>query len=260
MSSPRYSCFPAALRRIPAACILIALLLIRGVCIAAPARESPPRPISDQTAHRFYSSVSPPETIPQLLHLLVKLARSGVFSRWDFYTPDNMQRLFGTHVVSNVDDDGIVTMISAHGYLNLVAGSDESTRLLPYLSGIWISASKPDANSAPFCCRLDVEFWGDIPGLDFRSVTTVLGSRWREDRETEWQIETSRAEPFNPPPKPTTGYMADSVIVYESYPATRISLTFDSAGRLHSFYAEWPKMPSQEKPPAPPNGSAAAPR
>jgi hypothetical protein len=217
-------------------------------------------PISDQATHRFYSSVAPPETIPQLLDLLVKLARSGVFSRWDFYMTDNMRRLFGPNIVSQVDDDGIVTVVSAHGYLNLVAGPDESTRQLPYLSGIWISASKPDANGWPFCCRLDVEFWGDIPGLDFRSVTRDLGSHWREDRDAEWQVATSRAEPFNPPPKPATGYMADAIVVYESYPATRISLIFDSAGRLRSLYAEWPKMASQEKPPAVLDGSATPPR
>jgi hypothetical protein len=39
-----------------------------------------------------------------------------------------------------------------------------------------------------------------------------------------------------------------AIILYESYPATRIVLTFDSAGRLHYFHAEWPKMQAQEKP------------
>jgi hypothetical protein len=227
---------------------LTAATLAWGLCMSVSAGEPAPTPISDRAAHSFYSSVSPPETIPDLLSLLVRLARSGVFSRWDFYTPDNMTRLFGTHVVSEVLDDGIVTVISGHGYLSLVAGPDESTRQLPYLSGIWISASKPNANGWPFCCRLDVQFWGDIPGLDFKNVTRNLGSHWREDRDAEWQVADSRAEPFNPPPKPPTGYMGDAIVVYESYPATRISLMFDSAGRLHSFYAEWPKMPAQEKP------------
>lgn len=227
---------------------LIALTSFTGVvCVDATAHDTAPMPISDQVADSFYSSVSSPETIPQLLGLLVRVARSGVFSRWDFYTEDSMSRLFGTNVISRVDDDGIVTVVSAHGYLNLVAGPDEDTRQIPYLSGIWISASKPNANGWPFCCRLDVEFWGDIPGLDFKSVIEDLGSHWREDRRAEAQVAISRAEPFNPPPKPTTGYMANTIVVYESYPATRISLEFDSAGHLHSFYAEWPKMPSEAK-------------
>ena len=74
-----------------------------------------------------------------------------------------------------------------------------------------------------------------------------LGSHWREDRGAEAQVAISRAEPFNPPPKPPTGYMANAIVVDESDPATRISLEFDSAGRLHSFYAEWPKMASEAK-------------
>ena len=240
---------------------LIALTALIGVvCADAPVHETAPMPISDQVADSFYSSVSSPETIPQLLGLLVRLARSGMFSRWDFYTTDSMSRLFGANVISRVDDDGIVTVVSAHGYLNLVAGPDESTRQQPYLSGIWVSARKPNANGWPFCCRLDAEFWGDIAGLDFKSVIDDLGSHWREDRGAEAQVAMSRAEPFNPPPKPTTGYMANAIVIYESDPATRISLEFDSAGRLHSFYAEWPKMPSQEKPATLLNGSPTAPR
>jgi hypothetical protein len=92
------------------------------------------------------------------------------------------------------------------------------------------------------------------------SVTGDLGGHWREDRDAEMHVAISRAEPFNPPPKPATGYMADAIVVYESDPATRISLDFDSAGRLHSFYAEWPKMIAQEKPATVLNGSPPAPR
>jgi hypothetical protein len=71
---------------------LIALTAFIGVvCADAPAPVTAPAPapmpISDQVAESFYSSVSSPETIPQLLVLLVRLARSGVFSRWDFYIP-----------------------------------------------------------------------------------------------------------------------------------------------------------------------------
>jgi hypothetical protein len=175
------------------------------------------------------------------------VAKSGVFSRWDFYTAGTITRLFGDHVVPKALDDGVVTRVSAHGYLNLVAGPDESTRQAPYLSGIWVDASKPNANGWPFCCRFDAEFWGDIPGLDFRSVTQLLGAGWKEDRMAEAQAALSRAEPFNPPPPPVTGYKADAIIFYESDPA-RIVLTFDSTGRLHDFHAEWPKMQAQEKP------------
>jgi hypothetical protein len=41
--------------------------------------------------------------------------------------------------------------------------------------------------------------------------------------------------------------MANAIIRYDSYPAERIVLTFDSAGRLHDFHAEWPKMQAQQK-------------
>jgi hypothetical protein len=222
---------------------------VGGVCVAGETEHSTaPLPVSDEAANRFYSSVSPPETLPQLLRLLVAVAQSGVFSRWDFYTAETVRRLFGDHVVTKVLDDGVVTVVSAHGYLNLVAAPDETTRQMPYLNGIWIDARKPNANGWPFCCRFDAEFWGDIPGLDFRSVTQLLGAGWKEDRMAEAQVALSRAEPFNPPSRPATGYKANAIILYESDPATRIVLTFDSAGRLHDFHAEWPKMQAQEKP------------
>ncbi len=224
-------------------------MLASGACVVGGSEQlTAPLPISDEAAGRFYLSVSPPETLPELLKLLVAVARSGVFSRWDFYTADTMKRLFGDHVVPKVLDDGVVTAVSAHGYLNLVAGPDETTRHMPYLSGIGIDARKPNANGWPFCCRFDAEFWGDIPGLDFRSVTQLLGAGWKEDRVAEAQVELSRAQPFNPPPLPATGYKANAIILYESYPATPIVLTFDSTGRLHDFHAEWPKMQAQEKP------------
>src|SRR5947209_15402575 len=91
---------------------LIALTAFIGVVRAdPPAHFTAPMSISDQAADSFYSSVSSAETIPQLLGLLVRLARSGVFSRWDFYTKDSMSRLFGMNVISRVDNDGIVTVV-----------------------------------------------------------------------------------------------------------------------------------------------------
>ena len=223
------------------------VMLASGVCVAGGLEGSTVAvPVSDQAADRFYSSVSAPETLPQLLKLLVAVARSGVFSRWDFYTAGTMKRLFGDHVIPTVLDDGIVTSISAHGYLNLVAAPDASTRRAPYLSGIWIEASKPNANGWPFCCRFDAEFWGEIPGLDFRRVTQLLGAGWKEDLRAEAEVAVSRAEPFNPP-VPATGYMANAIIRYDSDPAERIVLVFDPAGRLHDFHAEWAKMQAQQK-------------
>jgi hypothetical protein len=88
---------------------------------------------------------------------------------------------------------------------------------------------------------------GDIPGLDFKSVMHVLGPGWREDRraEIEWQV--ARAEPFNPPPPPVTGFMGDAIMSYASRPEIQLSITFGSSGRLEYLNAIWPKMPGEEK-------------
>lgn len=222
-------------------------MLASGACLAAGTSIPHTHPISENAAQRFYASVSPPETIPQLLTVLVAVAKSGVYSRGDFYNKSAMTRLFGDHVVPTLNDDGIVTDISAHGYMNFVAAPDETTRQLPYLSGIWISASKPDADGWPFCCRLDVTFWGSIPGLDFKSVMQYLGAGWQENRRAEAERQMARSEPFNPPPQPTTGYMADAIMTFQSLPAIQLSLSFDSAGQLHDLRAIWPKMGVQGK-------------
>jgi hypothetical protein len=124
----------------------------------------------------------------------------------------------------------------------LVSGPDEATKTMDYLTGVWFEARRPDvANSwdGDICCRMSVEFWGVIKGLDFVSVTKVLGPDWRENR----QAEHSRIREFLTAPLPRiTGYMGDSIITYKAGKAT-MSLEFDFDGRLHRIDADWPKSP-----------------
>jgi hypothetical protein len=196
--------------------------------------------ISDAEAKRFYQSVKPPRTVPELLQAVRAIVESGVYSRDDFYTENNLKRLFGEQPRVGISDDGIVTSAYIHGFAGLVSGPDESTKIMDYLTGVWFEARRPDvANSwdGDICCRMSVEFWGIIKGLDFLSVTSVLGPDWKENRKAE----ASRIREFlTAPLPPVTGYMGDSIIGYKAGKAT-MSLEFDFDGRLHQIYSDWPK-------------------
>jgi hypothetical protein len=196
--------------------------------------------ISDAEAKQFYQSVKPPKTVPELLQAVKAIAESGIYSRDDFYSENILKRLFGGQPKMAVDDDGAVTVAYMHGFANLVSGPDETTKTMDYLTGVWFEARRPDiANSwkADFCCRMSAEFWGMIKGLDFLSVTGVLGPDWKEDRNAE----ASRIREFlTAPLPPVTGYMGDSIVTYRTGKAT-MSLEFDFDGRLHQIYSDWPK-------------------
>jgi hypothetical protein len=196
--------------------------------------------ISDAEARRFYQSAKPPKTVPELLHAVRAIVESGVYSRDDFYTENNLKRLFGEQPHVGISDDGIVTSAYIHGFAGLVSGPDESTRTMDYLTGVWFEARRPDvANSwdGDICCGMSVEFWGIIKGLDFLSVTGVLGPDWKENRKAE----ASRIREFlTAPLPPVTGYMGDSIITYKVGKAT-MSLEFNFDGRLHEIHSDWPK-------------------
>jgi hypothetical protein len=198
--------------------------------------------ISAAEAERFYRGVKPPQTVPELLQAVRAIVESGVYSRDDFYTESNLKRLFGDQPQVGVRDDGILTSAYIHGFAGLVSGPDETTKTMDYLTGVWFEARRPDVPNSwdgDVCCRIYVEFWGIIKGLDFVSVTKVLGPDWQENRRAEH----SRIREFlTAPLPPITAYMGDSIITYKAGKAT-MNLEFDFDGRLHQISADWPKSP-----------------
>lgn len=204
---------------------LLVALCILDASVCAEAAE-----VSDGDAEQFYESTTPPETIPEILKLFRAIATKGIYWRDDFYTVKTMQQLFGEQRPAKIIDDGIVTVVSVHGWEPLVIGPNEYTRSMPYTKGVSIEARRPDPNVQAVWRRLDVSFWGQFDGLDFESVTQVLGPGWKHDTAAERQPQPHRV------PSPITGYMGDSII---TYPAgeTRLVLEFDSAGQLHSMTA-----------------------
>jgi hypothetical protein len=166
--------------------------------------------------------------VQDILRLFRAIATKGLYWRDDFYTKETMQRLFGQQRPVKIIDDGIVTVVSVQGWEPLVIGPNEYTRSVPWMKGVSIEARRPDPNVAAVWRRLDISFWGRFDGLDFKSVTEVLGPGWTRDTSAEMSPHKV--------PLPVTGYMGDSTI---SYPAgeTHLVLEFDLTGQLHSMSA-----------------------
>jgi hypothetical protein len=186
--------------------------------------------LSDVDAEQLYESAAPPGTVPELLESFRTIATKGLYRRDDFYKAATLKRLFGAQPQAEVVDDGVVTVVRVHGWTDLVIGPSAYTDSLPYMKGVWLEARKPDSNVDAVWRRFELSFWGRFDGLDFNSVTALLGTGWTRDTGTERQPQPHRV------PSPVTGYMGDSIIVYPAG-ETRLVLEFDSTGQLHRILA-----------------------
>jgi len=191
---------------------------------------------ADITATRLHALAKPPNDVPGLLHTVAAIAQSGAYSQDDFYTEENLKRLFGDQ--PRLDIHHYATQIGAyvHGFANLVDAPDAATRASGS-AGFSFDARKPYAPDYwKICCKMDVQFNGIFKGLDFVSVTNALGPDWKRNPIAEGpRIREFATEPI----PPITAYMGDSTITYTKENIT-MTLNFDFDGRLSRIHSEWP--------------------
>lgn len=204
---------------------LLSVILVGALCCVADGAESP----ADGEVQRLLGATSAPKNVSQILRLVHAVARTATYQEADFYSAAVMQRLFGQHVEAKVAVGEKISIVSMHGFADLV--DPDSIRQSPWLAGVWFEARK--ANNDKWS-RMDVTFWGVMPGLGFDEVVETLGPGWtrnpRAERARDFAI---MRESFNPPLPRVSHAMGRAIITYPAGTATLV-LEFDTEARLHS--------------------------
>jgi len=185
-------------------------------------------PAVDSKADQLLSTTSEPKTVSDVLQLLHALARNATYQRDEFYATAVMHRLFGQQVAANAARGEKISIVSMHGFADLVAAAGSPSPTSP---GIWFEARKAN-NDRWF--RMDVTFRGAMPGLGFEEVVASLGPGWKRDPKAEARRDTAiMTERFNPPLPKVSHPMGRAIILYPAGTSTLV-LEFDPEGKLQS--------------------------
>jgi hypothetical protein len=182
----------------------------------------------------------PARTTSQVLLMVRGLAESGACARSDFYSAEVMHALLGEATNVRVDEYSTLTSVSARSLQALITDDSNLSPTLEYLKGGWLGARKPqERHRWPHACYLDATFWGEMPGLDYPSVRSVLGEGQRDDKAENSRDSHKAAHAWGGPPLRKQGSMSGAIMQYRAGSAS-ITLTFDSNEKLHHVVASWP--------------------
>jgi hypothetical protein len=204
-------------------------LLLGILCSALCSVTHSAEPPAQSELEQFLDSRSVAQTVPEILQLAHAVARTGVYQRDDFYSTQTMHRMFGPQVDAKTALGEKISIVSMHGFTELVSSVDQGSGL----RGIFFEARK--ANNGKWS-RMDMSFWGVMPGLDFEDVVKALGPGWHRDEKAEMQRDFAiMREYFNPPLPRTSHAMGRAIITYPAGTGTFI-LEFDTEARLYRIH------------------------
>src|SRR5262249_27131148 len=109
--------------------------------------------------------------------------------------------------------------------------------------GVGLEARRPkvEPNQWQAACFLTVTFFGEMPGLDYPSIKTLLGEGERDVQAERRRDVMIGVHPWGRPPSVhKDDVMGEAIINYRAGTGA-MTLNFDLHGKLHEVVVSWPK-------------------